>query len=118
MNAPAMVAWKAPIERRIVEASGMRGVVIVSSVAYGDGGVEVGAGRVAWARGVDRRIGIAEGTGDRRAVEEVDVVLDQRLDLVSTAAQSVEDVRADEPGRSGKGNPHALAAGTGRLAIK
>ena len=38
MDAPAMVAWKAPIERRIVEASGMRGVVIVSSVAYGDGG--------------------------------------------------------------------------------
>ena len=38
MNAPAMVAWKAPIESRVLGASGMRGVVIVSSVAYGDGG--------------------------------------------------------------------------------
>jgi nucleoside-diphosphate-sugar epimerase len=38
MKAPAMVAWKSPIESRIVGASGMRGVVIVSSVAYGDGG--------------------------------------------------------------------------------
>jgi nucleoside-diphosphate-sugar epimerase len=38
VNAPAMVAWKEPIERRILDAPGIRGVVIVSSVAYGDGG--------------------------------------------------------------------------------
>jgi nucleoside-diphosphate-sugar epimerase len=38
VNAPAMVAWKEPIQRRILDASGMRGVVIVSAVAYGDGG--------------------------------------------------------------------------------
>jgi nucleoside-diphosphate-sugar epimerase len=31
------VAWKEPIERRIFDATDMRGVVIVSSVAYGDG---------------------------------------------------------------------------------
>jgi nucleoside-diphosphate-sugar epimerase len=37
-NAPPMVAWKLPIEQRVLEAEGMRGVVIVSSVAYGDGG--------------------------------------------------------------------------------
>jgi nucleoside-diphosphate-sugar epimerase len=37
-HAPAMVAWKEPIERRVLGASGMRGVVLVSSVAYGDGG--------------------------------------------------------------------------------
>src|SRR5712691_9507161 len=36
--APAMVAWREPIERRVLEAAGMRGVVVVSSVAYGDGG--------------------------------------------------------------------------------
>jgi nucleoside-diphosphate-sugar epimerase len=35
---PALVAWKEPIERRILDAPDMRGVVIVSSVAYGDGG--------------------------------------------------------------------------------
>ena len=37
-NAPALVSWKEPIERRVLGATGMRGVVIVSGVAYGDGG--------------------------------------------------------------------------------
>ena len=37
-KAPALVAWREPIERRILDATGMRGVVIVSGVAYGDGG--------------------------------------------------------------------------------
>jgi hypothetical protein len=37
-NAPAMVSWKEPIERRVLGAPDLRGVVIVSSVAYGDGG--------------------------------------------------------------------------------
>jgi nucleoside-diphosphate-sugar epimerase len=32
------MAWKEPIERRVHSAKDMRGVVIVSSVAYGDGG--------------------------------------------------------------------------------
>jgi nucleoside-diphosphate-sugar epimerase len=38
VSAPAMVSWKEPIEQRVLGATGMRGVVIVSSVAYGDGG--------------------------------------------------------------------------------
>ena len=38
MNPPALVAWKEPIERRVLGARDMRGVVIVSSTAYGDGG--------------------------------------------------------------------------------
>ena len=37
-NAPPLVSWKVPIERRVLAATEMRGVVIVSSVAYGDGG--------------------------------------------------------------------------------
>ena len=37
-NPPALVAWKEPIERRVLDARDMRGVVIVSGVAYGDGG--------------------------------------------------------------------------------
>jgi nucleoside-diphosphate-sugar epimerase len=37
-NAPALVSWKEPIERRVLGATGMRGAVIVSGVAYGDGG--------------------------------------------------------------------------------
>src|SRR3954454_16804351 len=38
VDAPAMVAYREPIERRVLGASGMRGVVIVSGGAYGDGG--------------------------------------------------------------------------------
>jgi nucleoside-diphosphate-sugar epimerase len=37
-RAPAMVSWKEPIERRVLGESGMRGAVIISSAAYGDGG--------------------------------------------------------------------------------
>ena len=38
MNPSAFVAWKVPIRHRILNAAGMRGAVIVSSTAYGDGG--------------------------------------------------------------------------------
>jgi nucleoside-diphosphate-sugar epimerase len=38
LNAPPMVAWKPPIESRVLDATDMRGVVIVAGVAYGDGG--------------------------------------------------------------------------------
>ena len=38
LDAPAMVSWREPIERRVLDAGGMRGVVITSGVAYGDGG--------------------------------------------------------------------------------
>jgi len=37
-NPPAMVAWKEPNERRLLAAKDVRGVVVVSGVAYGDGG--------------------------------------------------------------------------------
>jgi nucleoside-diphosphate-sugar epimerase len=36
--APALVAWREPIEQRVLGATDIRGVVIVSGVAYGDGG--------------------------------------------------------------------------------
>jgi nucleoside-diphosphate-sugar epimerase len=38
LNAPALVAWKEPIQQRLLAQTGMRGIVVVSSVAYGDGG--------------------------------------------------------------------------------
>ena len=38
INAPALVSWKEPIERRVLGATGMRGAVIGASTAYGDGG--------------------------------------------------------------------------------
>jgi nucleoside-diphosphate-sugar epimerase len=37
-NAPAMVAWKEAIDNRILGEPGMRGILIVSGTAYGDGG--------------------------------------------------------------------------------
>ncbi len=38
VNAPALVAWKDPLNRRVLAETGMRGAVIVAAVAYGDGG--------------------------------------------------------------------------------
>jgi nucleoside-diphosphate-sugar epimerase len=38
IDSPPLVAWKKPIERRVLDAPDMRSVVIVSSAAYGDGG--------------------------------------------------------------------------------
>jgi nucleoside-diphosphate-sugar epimerase len=37
-NPPALVSWREPIERLVLGARDMRGVVIVAGVAYGDGG--------------------------------------------------------------------------------
>ena len=37
-NAPAMVAWKEAIDHRILGEPGMRGILIISGTAYGDGG--------------------------------------------------------------------------------
>jgi nucleoside-diphosphate-sugar epimerase len=38
IHAPAMVAWKEAVQDRLLGETGMRGIVVVSSVAYGDGG--------------------------------------------------------------------------------
>lgn len=38
INSSALVAWRQPIEERVLTASGMRGVVLISGVAYGDDG--------------------------------------------------------------------------------
>ena len=38
IHSPALVAWREPIEERVLAAQGMRGVVITSGTAYGDGG--------------------------------------------------------------------------------
>jgi nucleoside-diphosphate-sugar epimerase len=41
MRPPALVSWKQSIERRLLDAAGMRGAVIVSSAVYGDGGGDI-----------------------------------------------------------------------------
>jgi NAD dependent epimerase/dehydratase family enzyme len=38
VNAPSLVSWREPIVRRVLGARQMRGVVISSAMAYGDGG--------------------------------------------------------------------------------
>jgi nucleoside-diphosphate-sugar epimerase len=38
IDSPPLVAWKEPIERRVLAAADMRGVLIAPGVAYGDGG--------------------------------------------------------------------------------
>jgi nucleoside-diphosphate-sugar epimerase len=38
MKPPPLVSWKQPIERRVLGTPELRGTVVVSSVAYGDGG--------------------------------------------------------------------------------
>ena len=72
---PALVAWKEPINQRVLDAPGMRGVVIESSTAYGDGGGGIpGCSSARDARGHRP----ADGRKDRRA--------DRRL-LVSARRQ-------------------------------
>lgn len=40
-NAPALVSWKEPLQRRLLAADDIRGVVVVSGAAYGEGGGSV-----------------------------------------------------------------------------
>jgi nucleoside-diphosphate-sugar epimerase len=64
LKPPAMVAWKPPIERRILDVRDMRGVVIVSSVAYGDGGGAIPGALLASPRDEDGNL-IMLGTGQQ-----------------------------------------------------
>jgi nucleoside-diphosphate-sugar epimerase len=64
LNAPGLVAWKPPIERRVIEAQGMRGAVIVSSLAYGDGGGGVPGLLLGSPRDADDNL-IMIGTGEQ-----------------------------------------------------
>jgi nucleoside-diphosphate-sugar epimerase len=63
-NPPPLVAWKEPIERRVLDAKQMRGVVIGSSVAYGDGGGGIPSLLLASPRDADGNL-IMLGTGQQ-----------------------------------------------------
>jgi nucleoside-diphosphate-sugar epimerase len=63
-NPPTLVAWKEPIERRVLDAPQMRGVVIVSSLAYGDGGGGIPGLLLASPRDADGNL-IMLGTGQQ-----------------------------------------------------
>jgi nucleoside-diphosphate-sugar epimerase len=63
-RAPALVAWRQAIEQRVLGAD-MRGVVIVSSVAYGDGGGGVPGVLLGSPRDADGNL-IMLGSGQQR----------------------------------------------------
>jgi nucleoside-diphosphate-sugar epimerase len=63
-NAPAMVAWKEPLQRRVLCETGMRGIVVISSVAYGDGGGGIPGIVLGSPRDADGNL-IMLGTGDQ-----------------------------------------------------
>jgi nucleoside-diphosphate-sugar epimerase len=64
-NAPALVAWKEPIERRALEAKDIRAAVLVSGVAYGDGAGGVPGLLLGSPRDEDGNL-IMLGTGQQR----------------------------------------------------
>ena len=64
VDAPPLVAWKEPIERRVLGEGSMRGVVIVSGVAYGDGGGGIPGLLLGSPRDEDGNL-IVLGTGDQ-----------------------------------------------------
>lgn len=63
-NPPPLVAWKEPIERRVLDAKQMRGVVMLSSVAYGDGGGGIPGLLLASPRDADGNL-VMLGTGQQ-----------------------------------------------------
>jgi nucleoside-diphosphate-sugar epimerase len=84
---PAMVAWKEPIERRVLDAGGMRGIVPVSSVAYGDGGGALPGLLLGSPRDADGKL-IMVGSGQQHwsTVHVADVAAFFRLVLESDTA--------------------------------
>ena len=85
------------------------------------GGVEVGAGGVTWAGGVNRTVGVTEHLDDGCPVVEVDdgwggaegsegrgfrVVADERGHIVSVGQKLAQDVGSDEPGCAGECDLH------------
>jgi nucleoside-diphosphate-sugar epimerase len=64
IKAPPLVAWKEPIERRVLDAPGMRGVVILSGTAYGDGGGAIPGAMLSSPRDDDGNL-IMLGTGQQ-----------------------------------------------------
>jgi nucleoside-diphosphate-sugar epimerase len=87
-NPPALVAWKEPIERRVLGATGMRGAVIVSSTAYGDGGGGVARLLLASPRDADGNlIMIGSGRQHWSDVHVADLAVVFRRVLESDAAR-------------------------------
>ena len=87
-DAPPFVAWKLPIQDRVLGASGLRGVVIVSGAAYGDGGGGIPGVLLNSPRDADGNL-IMLGTGDQHwpTVHAADLAEVFRRALENDAAQ-------------------------------
>jgi nucleoside-diphosphate-sugar epimerase len=88
LDPPALVAWKPPIERRLLAERGMRSIVILSSTAYGDGGGGVPGILLASPRDPDGNL-IMLGTGRQHwsAVHVADLAAVFRIALEDVSAQ-------------------------------
>jgi nucleoside-diphosphate-sugar epimerase len=87
-NAPALVAWKEPIERRALEAKDIRAAILVSGVAYGDGAGGVPGLLLGSPRDNDGNL-IMIGTGQQRwsTVHSADLAKAFRLVLEDDTAR-------------------------------
>ena len=90
-NAPALVAWREPIEHRVLGRTAMRGVVITSSTAYAATAVAVSPGSCsASPRDADGKL-IMLGNGRQHwpEVHVADLALAFRLVLENQAARGI-----------------------------
>jgi nucleoside-diphosphate-sugar epimerase len=87
-NAPPLVAWKAAIERRVLGTAGMRGIVIMSCSAYGDGGGGIPGILLGSPRDADGHL-IMLGTGQQHwpDVHVADLAVAFRLALENDGAR-------------------------------
>jgi nucleoside-diphosphate-sugar epimerase len=88
LRPPVFVAWKPPNEKRLLAESGMRGIVIYSSTAYGDGGGGVPGILLGSPRDSEGRL-IMLGTGRQHwsTVHVADLAVAFRLALESESAR-------------------------------
>lgn len=110
INAPGLVAWKAPIEQRVLAESGMRGVVIVSSVAYGDGGGGMPGVLLGSPRDADGNL-VMLGDG----LQHWSTI--HAADLAEVFRRVLEDDSASGRYVVGNGHRHTVAEITGAAAV-
>ena len=109
-KSPALVAFREPIEQRVLAEKGMRGIVIVSSTAYGDGGGGVPGVLLASPRDSDGNL-IMLGTG-RQHWSTVHVA-----DLANVFRRVLENDRASGYYVVGDGSNATVAALTEAAAV-
>ena len=110
IDAPGLVAWKPPIGERVLAESGIRGAIIVSSVAYGDGGGAMPGVLLGSPRDADGNlVMLGSGLQHWSTVHAADLAEVFRLVLEDDSARGRYVV--------GNGHNHSVAEITGAAAI-